>query len=79
MVIVQSKFVEEKDYLWVKKQEIDPNGIKLNFGAGNGLDFCYCVKDPHTPHYIICDSKGGRLDFISKNDLQYKLITFLSK
>ena len=76
---IQTKLIEGKDYLWVNKQEIDPNGTKLTFGAGTGLGFGYCVKDPHSPHYIVCDSQGGRQDYVSKNDLQYALMAYLAK
>ena len=50
---ILTKLIEGKDYLWVNKQKIDTNGTKLSFGTETGLDFGYCVKDPHTPYYIL--------------------------
>lgn len=76
---IQSKLEEGKDYIFLNKKKIDPEGPKAMIGPGTGLGMGYLVKNPLSNYYQVRPSEGGHQDFAPKTDLEFKYLKYLRR
>ena len=76
---IQTKLVEDKDYIILNKVQPKKNGAKLMIGPGTGLGMGFLLKNENDKngYYTIGTSEGGGRDYAPKKDFDLKLRNFI--